>query len=412
MAELLVIGSGGSGGGSDFFAPKYVVGNALTGDTVPDYSAGGFTYILDPGDGTGIEAALALSALVPGDVAVRPGVYDFSTGPAVMPLTVPAGVRVIGSGAGTCELRSRTSGDQGIFVVDEGVGIEHMAFTVQSAGGEVVFLGSRAVITNRGTEGGYVHHCTFSLTLAATSVLRSCITDAGAGSFSVRQCRGTGPSVGGFDADLWICFIVAAKTGSGRLTTSGISAAGFDTTLLCDDVGGFDDILVQDLSATGFALYAAYQRGYGFLGLSDCQFLVESVVSGIVVFGASFTAADSYAGSHLVDSTITSNAGVQTAPAVLIASGSGGGFARVQNNLILWSRVGAVVTAGTASGGPCLYNLIQGNQIFNTLNDPAAAGVEVFNNACISNIVSTNVIVATVPVVNGSTTTQVIGNTP
>lgn len=411
------ISSSGGGGGpppgdsQDRFAPKYVVGNVLAGDTAADYSAGGFVYILDPGDGTGIEAALALAAVAPGDIAIRPGIYDFATGAAVMPLSVPAGVRIVGSGSGNCELRSKTAGDQGIFVLRGGaVGIEHIAFTVQS-GGEVVYLGSRAVITNEGDGDGYVFRCTFTLSLAGTSVLRAGIIDAGPGSFSVRQCHGTGPSVGGSDPDLWICLIVAQKTGSGRLTAPGISAVGFDVVLLCDDVEGVDDVLVQDLSATGFSLYAAYQRGYGFLGLSDCYFNIEEVVAGVVVFGAPFVGAATYVGSHIVDSTISSSAGTQTAPAILIRSGSGGGYARVQNNLILWSRVGAAVTVGSASGS-CSYNLIQNNQIFNSEADPASAGVEIFNNGVISNIVSANVIVASLPVVNNSSTTQIFGNTP
>lgn len=406
-------GSGGSSAPSqDRFAPKYVVGNAPAGDTAAAYATGGFIYIEDPGDGTGIEAALALAAVTPGDIALRPGVYDFSTGAAVMPLVVPAGVRVVGSGSGTCELRSKLSGDQGIFVLNGGgVGVEHIAFTVQS-GGEVIYLGSRAVITNQDNEGGYVLRCTFSLSgLAGSSVLRAGILDAGAGSFSVRQVSGTGPSVGGSDPDLWTALVVTAKTGSGRFTASGVSAVGFDAPLLCDDVGVFDDVLVQDLSASGFALYGAYQRGSGFLGMSDCHFLVEDVTAGVVVFGAALVGPASYAGSHLVDSTISSTAGEQTAPAVLIKSGSGGGYARVQSNLILWSRVGAVVTAGTASGS-CSYNLIQNNQIFNTNADPVAAGVEIFNNGAVSNIVSANVIVAALPVVNNSSTTQIFGNTP
>jgi len=410
------ISSSGGGGGpppgdsQDRFAPKYMVGNELAGDTAPAYSAGGFVYILDPGDGTGIEAALALAAINPGDISVRPGVYDFAAGAAVMPLSVPDGVRITGSGPGTCELRSRTSGDQGIFELGTQVGIEDIAFVVQSAG-EAIYLGSQAVITNLGDGGGYVARCTFSLSLAAASVLRACVLDGGPGSFAVRQCSGTGPSVGGLDPDLWISFVVAAKTGSGRLTMPGNAVVGFDVGLLCDDVAGVDDVLVQDLSATAFALYAVYQRGYGFLGLSDCFFLLEDVTAGVVVFGAAIVGPGSTPGSHIIDSTIASSAGTQTAPAVLIRSGAGGGYTRVQNNLITWDRVGAVVSVGTASGS-CNYNLIQNNQIFNVNADPVAAGVEIFNNGCISNIVSTNVIVASIPVVNNSTSTQIMGNTP
>lgn len=405
-------GSGGSSAPSqDRFAPKYVVGNALAGDSAAAYASGGFTFIEDPGDGTGIEAALALAAVTIGDIALRPGVYDFSTGAVVMPLSVPAGVRVSGSGAGSCELRSRTAGDQGIFVLEGArAGVEDIAFTVQSSG-EALYSGSSAVIVNQDSDGGYVFRCTFSLSLAATSVLRACIQDAGAGSFSVRQCYGTGPSVGGSDADLWIAFVVAAKTGSGRLTASGNAVSGFDVPLLCDDAGGVDDILIQDLSATGYVSYAVYQRGFGFLGMSDCSFQTETASAGGVVFGAAFAGSGYYPGSYIVDSTITSQESAQTQAAVLIRSGSDAGYARVQNCRILWPRIGASVVVGTASGS-CNYNLVQNNQIFNPHADPAATGVQILNGGCNYNIVSTNVIVASVPINNGNATTQILGNTP
>jgi hypothetical protein len=109
-------GGGGSGGDPNRFAPKYIVGNIPAGDD-PTYTfAGGFIYIADPGDGTGIEAALSQASLAPGDVWIRPGTYDFGTGAVAMPLTIPAGTRVQGSGDTTI-LRARAAGDQGVFVL-------------------------------------------------------------------------------------------------------------------------------------------------------------------------------------------------------------------------------------------------------------------------------------------------------
>lgn len=95
----IVFWSGGGGSAppatpSDKFAPKYLVGNALAGDG-NSTSVAGFTYILDPGDGSGIQTALGQPD-GPGDVYVRPGSY---ISPSSVVLTVPAGVRVFGAGA-------------------------------------------------------------------------------------------------------------------------------------------------------------------------------------------------------------------------------------------------------------------------------------------------------------------------
>jgi hypothetical protein len=87
----------GGSGGTDHFAPKYIVGNVPAGDSAADYSADGFSYFADTGNGAGIEAALAAAGLVAGDVWIRPGTY--ALGARV--LTVPATVRVMGSGFST-----------------------------------------------------------------------------------------------------------------------------------------------------------------------------------------------------------------------------------------------------------------------------------------------------------------------
>ena len=106
------------------FAPKYIVGNIPAGDDSTYTFAGGFIYIPDPGDGTGIEAALSQASNDPplgarGDVWIRPGTYDFNLGAVAMPLTIPAGTRVQGAG-NTTALIARESGDQGVFVMAAG----------------------------------------------------------------------------------------------------------------------------------------------------------------------------------------------------------------------------------------------------------------------------------------------------
>jgi len=69
------------------------VGNALAGDTAADCD------FLDTGNGAGVAAALAATAGTTADVGIKTGVYDFSLpGAPVLPLAVPAAVRLHGSG--------------------------------------------------------------------------------------------------------------------------------------------------------------------------------------------------------------------------------------------------------------------------------------------------------------------------
>jgi hypothetical protein len=101
-------GGGGGGGGQDHFAPKYLVGNVPAGDSAVPYSAGGFQYIPDTGNGAGIAAAVAAMGFgVAGDVHIRPGTYDWDVaGSPAAPISVPSGVTIHGAGNLT-QLRPR-----------------------------------------------------------------------------------------------------------------------------------------------------------------------------------------------------------------------------------------------------------------------------------------------------------------
>ena len=90
----------GGGGGLDRFAPKYLVGNVPAGDSAVAYSTDGFVYIPDPGDGSGIAAALT-GPDGPGDVYIRPGLYDLGLGTEPVPLVILANTRVQGAGGST-----------------------------------------------------------------------------------------------------------------------------------------------------------------------------------------------------------------------------------------------------------------------------------------------------------------------
>lgn len=94
---------------------RFVVGNALEGDTAD------MCDFLDPGDGTGVEAAIAAAAVGGGDIFVRRGSYDFVTGGVITPLSIPTDVRVHGAGVGVTIFRARMS---------PGVGESMAAFTI------------------------------------------------------------------------------------------------------------------------------------------------------------------------------------------------------------------------------------------------------------------------------------------
>lgn len=128
--------------GGDHFAPKYMVGNVPAGDPAVG-QLGAFVYISDPGDGTGIVAALALAAVTPGDVWIRPGTYDLGAGGVVTPLSIPAGTIVRGAGPITI-IRGRTTGNQGVFLVNEGSTLRDMAIVVASS--DATSAGSVAVV--------------------------------------------------------------------------------------------------------------------------------------------------------------------------------------------------------------------------------------------------------------------------
>lgn len=108
------------------FAPKYLVGNVLAGDAAAEQNLDGFMFIPDPGDGTGLAMAFTAPNGV-GDVWVRPGLYDLSTGAVAVPMIVPAGMTVRGAGQSTI-IRAHTDAGsgQGVFTLLAGAELHSM----------------------------------------------------------------------------------------------------------------------------------------------------------------------------------------------------------------------------------------------------------------------------------------------
>lgn len=114
---------GAGGGGTDHREAGIVVGNALAGDTINECD------YLDVGDGAQLAAAITAAGLVPCDVWIRPGTYDFSLGSQSV-ITIPSDVHVRGSGRRTTVIVTRTSGDQCAFILYQDASLEDVGIEV------------------------------------------------------------------------------------------------------------------------------------------------------------------------------------------------------------------------------------------------------------------------------------------
>lgn len=137
-AAIWVPVGGGGPGGNDHFVPRIIVGNTLNGDPAPA-QAPPFQYLPDPGNGSGIVAALA-GAVAGYDVHIRPGTYTLPVGTV---LTVPPGVTVsgepggVGSPSGTIIVASAGDANnaQDVFVLGTGSGLKDIQIRVPPGAG-------------------------------------------------------------------------------------------------------------------------------------------------------------------------------------------------------------------------------------------------------------------------------------
>lgn len=130
MEVLLIGGAGGGPSSVDRFAPTILVGNELAGDPATSQAAP-FAYIPDPGDGTGIAAALAAVPIDGAWIHVRRGIYTLD--PGILPLTVPSNCRVTGDGPGATVLIGNGSNRRVFNVVGNDVELARLGVLLPTA---------------------------------------------------------------------------------------------------------------------------------------------------------------------------------------------------------------------------------------------------------------------------------------
>lgn len=158
--------------GGDHFAPRYLIGNIPAGDPAVA-QAGAFRYIPDPGDGTGVQTALAEAAVTLGDLWIRPGSWTWTVGP----LSIPAGVRVYCAGKGATTFNAPAAGDQGMFILGSQSEL-HDCTVLVPVGADAGISLAPVIVRGRDT---LLRRIGVQIAPSATNVLRSCVRYESAG---------------------------------------------------------------------------------------------------------------------------------------------------------------------------------------------------------------------------------------
>ena len=264
MTQFIYIPFGGGGGppGSslDRFAPKYLVGNELAGDTTDTTgTAAGFTYYSDPGDGSGIELALQAALAAPGDVHIRPGTFNL-TGVSSFPLTVPADVRVVGAGNTTVLQHSFAAGSGAVFQLGAGAELRDMKVEVTDTGDG----SGNGVVEATGIGRAYCERVEVTLTRdpASTSTLLAGFFVADGATLEQDRCEvvldGTNSTPGGppIPADSLAGWRATAGTVGGKLRLDMIRHLGGDAGIVA-----FGDTDVDESVIEGFGVVGVYCAG-------------------------------------------------------------------------------------------------------------------------------------------------------
>lgn len=280
-------GAGGPPGTQQvYFAPRIIVGNVLAGDSAVAYDTDGFTYIPDPGDGTGIEAALAALALVgPGWIHIRRGEYDLASG-AVANLQVSDGVFISGDGETATLILGRTDGDQTVFTFLGGGGLRHIGIDVPS--GDVGATGGSVILVDSGSVD--IEQVTVAFDGDADTALRVALRVALNGVVTLRRWTSSTTSTGGaVDTDPFVHLYTVEgsppETPLGAIRGIDVTTTGGDIPFL---VGGTMEL--TDCVSTGWRGHAIEVGGLtGGVNVSGrARFVnITSTSSGAAYAGAS-----------------------------------------------------------------------------------------------------------------------------
>jgi hypothetical protein len=146
----------GGGAAFDRYSPTTIIGVETSGDTAA------VCHYLDPGDGSGIEAALA--AAPGGNFVLRRGFIDLNAGAVVAPFAIPAGAifqcsggSVFGTvGTPGTYIQARSSGDQGVWALGNGAVLRDCAIGVPLP--VAATAGSEAVVNATDCMYGQIHN--------------------------------------------------------------------------------------------------------------------------------------------------------------------------------------------------------------------------------------------------------------
>jgi hypothetical protein len=299
----------------EYFAPKYVVGCTLApyNDSATTYSTGGFYYIPDPGDGSGIATALSYATSTDpafkaaGDVWIRPGTYDLTqAGSPTTAFAVPNGILVRGSGPSTV-ISGRLAGDQRVFTLGATSELRDLRINVI---GEYTGTGDGLIeCGGASTSPSWIERVDVQLenTSVGSSTIRAAVYATGTA--SVFSCRffieGSDPQtfVGGicavasrstaFPANVSRCVVAAVRSGydsafvalnSGRLTVSESRTSGSQIASVFSGAGagGFSvsvsecDFAISAASASCVSVDCAFK-------VSDCTFATTGAATSAIV---------------------------------------------------------------------------------------------------------------------------------
>lgn len=383
-------GSGGGGSsGPDRFAPTIIVGNVPAGDSAVAYAQDGFTYIPDPGDGTGIAAAIAaLNSPGPigGSIHIRRGVYDFNepTSPA-LPLRINGWINIQGDGDYATQIYTPYTGVPTLFriggaapdPVGRGVTIGNMyIYSYHEAGGVYPPGMSPGIIDfDEPSSFGYVK--IHDLRVQAEwydplAPLRSFFSVRSGHSVIFERCNMlcTAPALGG-EGD-WHRAWSLDGASSMSITIRDCEVNGFDATVV---VGAGRLVAVENLLVTAFTRRYIHQLTSDNL----CRVTINGGYGLANDAGAIGLNLHSHRDANVKAANLTLLSFDATSPAVRVRSANNGGYAQFTNCYFTWPHVaGAVIEIGTnGSNAQCDRSTISNCHFRNS--DPAGVGVRIFN---------------------------------